>query len=110
MYTDEDRYKIAEYTSVHGLNKTARHFQSEYATIRELTVLGFLKKYKQLKKEAHMFKRSPEKVITLGRGRPLLVEIDASWERNILQKCCRESELQEQKVKVPERVRKEAGL
>ena len=65
MYTDEDRYKIAKYASVHGPNKVARHFQSEYATIRELTVRGFLKMYKQLKKEAHSFKRSPEKIMNL---------------------------------------------
>ena len=68
MYTAEDRYKIAKYASVHGANKAAIHFQSEHATIRKLTVRGFLKKYKQLNKEAHTFKRSPEKIMNLHNG------------------------------------------
>ena len=68
MYTDEDRYMIAKYASLHGPNKAAIHFQSEHATVSELTVRGFLKKYKQLNKEAHTFKRSPEKIMNLNDG------------------------------------------
>ena len=77
-YTDEDRYKIANYASQPGVGvcQAAKHYKKRYPTISESTVRGFLKKYKEQLEVARRNDRSPEKRITnLPRGRPVLIGV-----------------------------------
>ena len=81
-YTDEDRFKIADYATKHGATNAAVHFQDKYQTLGESTVRFFVKKYKELKSE----NRNDATLPALQRGRPLLLgpSIDAQIQKYIL--------------------------
>ena len=81
-YTDEDRFKMADYATKHGATNAAVHFQDKYPTLGESTVRFFVKKYKELKSE----NRKDATLPALQRGRPLLLgpSIDAQIQKYIL--------------------------
>ena len=69
-YSDADRYKIAKYAVDNGgASRAANHFKSDFPTIRESTVRGFVLKYKEKMASVRAEKRIPCEP----RGRPVMV-------------------------------------
>lgn len=86
-YSDEDRYKIAKYAISHGASQAAVYFEKKYPTIRESSVRGFVKKYREQLMAAEEQGRTPDKRISLlKRGRPLMLgnSIDEKVRKYIL--------------------------
>ena len=81
-YTDEDRFKIADYATKHGATNAAVHFQDKYPTLGVSTVRFFVKKYQELKSD----NRNVATLPALQHGRPLLLgpSIDAQIQKYIL--------------------------
>ena len=69
-YTKEDRFKIAKCATHHWASQAATIFKGQFPKIRESTVRGFLKKYREQENKGH---RQNNKVPTLKRGRPLMI-------------------------------------
>ena len=74
MYSDSDRFEIAEYSLLHGSQMGARKFKAQFLRLSESTVRTFVAKYNRMRKESN---RSINSIPVERRGRPLILgEID----------------------------------
>ena len=73
-YSDADRYKIAKYAMDNGgPSRAANHFKTNFPTIRESTIRGFIVKYKKKMAETTDAARAEKRIACLPQGRPVMV-------------------------------------